>query len=157
MIEINEVFSDSDKRLAWWCENVVDTNDLAAMADDIIKNDIHLISVPHEILSLMWAYLEKSNVKILTRFIFAPKQKNSDVEIYDLAANIKSACKKGANGIQIFLKMRDFEGFIEKISAVRNDLFFEHDLCLVMDIEDLDVNNFEIMFQKLQDVYHLDI
>ena len=29
MIEINEIFSDSDKRLAWWCESVSDTNDLA--------------------------------------------------------------------------------------------------------------------------------
>lgn len=153
MIEINEVFSDSDKRLAWWCENVADTNDLATMADDIIQNDIHLISVPNETLYLMWAYLEKSKVKILTRFTFAPKQKNSDSEMYDLAADIRAVCKKGADGVQIFVKMRDFENFIEKISLVRNDLFFEHSLCLVMDIKDLDVNNWEMIFQKLREIH----
>lgn len=152
MIEINEVFSDSDKRLAWWCENAVDTNDLAKMADDIIQNDIHLISVPPEILPLIWAYLEKSHVKILTRFVFSPKQKNIDSDIYDLAANITNVCKKGANGVQIFVKMRDFDNFIEKISLVHNDLFFEHDLCLVMDVKDLDVNNWQTVFQKLRDV-----
>ena len=152
MIEINEIFSDSDKRLALWCSNVVDTNDLAGMADDIIKNDIHLVSVPHDIVNLMWVYLEKSDVKILTRFIFEPRQKGLDSAVYDLAADIKNVCKKGANGVQIFIRMSDFESFIEKISVVRDDLFFAHDLYPIMDIQDIDVNNWQGIFQKLQDV-----
>ena len=48
MIEINEVFSDSDKRLAWWCETVADTNDLALMAENVIQEKVRLISVPAE-------------------------------------------------------------------------------------------------------------
>lgn len=152
MIEINDIFSDSDKRLALWCGGALDTNDLAAMADYIIQNDIHLISVPNDILYLLWAYLEKSDVKILTRFVFFPKQKNVDSDMYELAANVTKVCKQGANGVQIFLRMRDFESFIDNISLVRDDLFFEHDLCLVMDVEDLDINNWDLIFQKLREV-----
>ena len=150
MIEINEVFSDSDKRLAWWCETVADTNDLALMAENVIQEKVRLISVPAENVPLVWTYLEKSDVKILTRFNF--NSQSSDMEIYDLAAKITNVLKKGADGIQIFIKMRDFYDFVEKFSAVRDDLFFQHDLDLVIDTSDLDVNNWEEVFQKLRDV-----
>jgi hypothetical protein len=152
MIEINEIFSDSDKRLAWWCDGVEDTNDLAKMADDIIRNNIHLISVPPELVPLIWVYLEKSDVKILTRFVFAPLQKNSEKDMYDLAANITKVCKQGAAGVQVFIRMQHFEKFIEDVSSVRDDLFFGHDLCIAMDITDLDLQQWSMISQKLSDV-----
>ena len=152
MIEINEIFSDSDKRLAFWCDDVADTNDLAAVAENIIQENIGVVSVPAEIVPSMWAYLEKMNVKILTRFAFNSQQKDIDSEIYDLASKITSVFKKGADGVQMFIKMRDFNTFIEKISVVRDDLFFEHDLCVVMDVEDLDINNWDNIFLKLREI-----
>lgn len=150
MIEINEIFSDSDKRLALWCDNVSDTNDLAAMADYIIKSDMHLISVPPEVVPLIWVYLEKFNVKIYTRFTVSLNHKNFDEEMYNLATCITGVCKKGANGIQLFISQHDFENFVDKILPVRDDLFFGHDLSLVMDIEDIDINNWALLFQKLR-------
>ena len=150
MIEINEIFSDNDNRFALWDDSVSDTNDLAGMADYIIKNDIHLISVPSEIVPFIWVYLEKYEVKILTRFDF--ESKNIDSDIYDLAANITDVCKKGASGIQIFMGTHNFESFIDKISYVRDDLFFGHDLCIAMDINDIDLNNWKNIFQKLRDI-----
>lgn len=152
MIEINEIFSDSDKRLALWCGDVTDTNDLACMADDIIKTGMHLISVPNDIVDLIWVYLEKSDVKILTRFTSASNNKNADSDMYNLATDIRSAFKKGANGVQIFINVSDLESFVENISVVRDDLFFAHDLYIVMDIQDIDTNNWPIVFQKLRDV-----
>lgn len=151
-MEINEIFSDSDKRIAWWCDSVEDTNDLAEMADDIIKNNIHLISVPPEIVPLVWVYLEKFDVKIYTRFMVSLNHKDIDKDMSDLAKNITCVCKKGATGVQIFLNQRDFDIFIDKILPVRDDLFFGHDLSLVMDIEDIDVNNWAMIFQKLHDL-----
>ena len=68
MIEMDEIFSDSDKRVAIWCDEVADTNDLALMCENIINNDVHLISVPAEMVPNVWTYLEKRNVKIFTRF-----------------------------------------------------------------------------------------
>ena len=148
MIEINEIFTDSDKRLALWCDSVIDTNDLAGMADYVIQNDMHLISVPPELVYSIWTYLEHSNVDILTRFVLSPE---SDIDscIYDLAQKITSVCKKGAKGVQIFMKMRDFEKFAEKISVVRDDLFFGHDLCVGIDAQDLDMQQLPMVFEKL--------
>lgn len=152
MIDINEIFTDSDKRLALWCDGVVDTNDLAGMADYIIQNEIKMISVPAEIVYNVWAYLERMKVKIFTRFVFAPDRKNMDSCVYDLAQNITNVCKKGADGVQIFLEMRDFENFIERISVVRDDLFFQHDLCVAMDIQDIAVNDWANVFEKLRNI-----
>lgn len=152
MIEINEIFSDKDKRVALWCDDVSDTNDLALMADYIIKNDIDLISVPTDIVEQTWAYLEKNKVKILTRFDFLPIQKNIDNDMNELSKNIVAVSKKGAGGIQIFVKMRDFERFCDMLMVVRDDLFFEHNLSVVLDINDIDINNLDVFFQKLRDI-----
>jgi len=152
MIEVNEIFSDSDSRLAFWCESVEDTNDLAMMADNIIEENINLISVTPGAVPFIWPYLEKAKVKILTRYIFNPLQKNIDSEIYDLAANISRVFKKGAGGIQIFIKMRDFERFVDSISVVRDDLFFKHDLSVGIDISDLDMNNLDNFFGKMREI-----
>ena len=152
MIEINEIFSDSDKRAALWCDDLPDTNDLAVMADYIIKSDIHLISVPDKMIPFVWVYLEKFDVKIYTRFMVSLNHKDIDKDMSDLVKNITHVCKKGATGVQIFLSQHDFDVFIDKILPVRDDLFFGHDLSLVMDIEDIDVNNWSMIFQKLRDL-----
>ncbi len=152
MIDINEIFSDSDKRIAFWCENVADTNDLAIMCENIINNGVGLISVPREIVSGVWTYLEKTDVKILTRFDFNPVSKNIDSDMYNLGANITDVCKHGASGVQIFIKMQDFEHFVDALKTVRDDLFFEHDLSIVMDVEDIDINSLPFIFQKLREI-----
>ena len=152
MIEINEIFFDSDKRVALWCDDLPDTNDLAVMADYIIKSDIRFISVPDKMLPFVWVYLENFDVKIYTRFMVDLNQKDIDADMCNLAKNITSVCKKGANGVQIFISQDDLEIFSDKILPVRDDLFFGHDLSLVMDIEDIDVNNWPMIFQKLHDL-----
>ena len=139
MIEINEIFSDSDKRIALWCENLADTNDLAVMCENIVNNSVNLISVPPEMVQDVWTYLEKKGVKILTRYDFSPLSKNIDADMYDLSANITSVCKRGADGVQIFIKMYNFERFMDMLQIIRNDLFFGRDLCIAMDTEDIDI------------------
>lgn len=152
MIEMNEVFSDSDTRVAIWCEDMADTNDLAMMCESVVNSGVKLISVPHDIVQNVWAYLEKNDVKILTRYNFNSGVKNFDSEMFELGANVTSVCKNGADGVQIFIKMRDFERFLDVLQVVRDDLFFGHDLSIVMDIEDLDINNLDFVFQKLRDI-----
>lgn len=152
MIEANEIFSDSDARVALWCGGAEDSNDLAVLADSIIENKVPLISVPSNIVSVLWTYLEKNNVKILARYYFEPINKNIDKDVSVLSENIVNVYKRGADGVQIFLKMRDFERFIDMLFVIRDDLFFGHDLCIMMDIQDIDVNNWDMVFQKLRDV-----
>ena len=152
MIELNEIFSDSDKRIAFWCESVEDTNDLAIMCENIVNNNVKLISVPPIMVHNVWTYLEKKGVKILTRYDFSPLSKNIDSGMYELAEKITAVCKHGADGVQVFVKMHDFERFIDSLQIVRNDLFFGHDLCIGMDARDIDVNNLDSFFQRLRDV-----
>ena len=75
MIEINEIFSDADSRIAWFCDKAMDTNELAMMAEDISKEKVRLISVTPDIVPFMWTWLEKMDVKILARYVFNPLQK----------------------------------------------------------------------------------
>ena len=152
MIEMDEIFSDSDKRVAIWCEGVADTNDLAMMCDHIASNNVHLISVPPEAVQNVWTYLENNNVKILTRYNFNSNSKNIDSDMFNLGGNIVSVCKNGASGVQLFIKMHDFETVINNLLVVRDDLFFGHDLSVGMDIEDLDINNLGFIFKKLRDI-----
>jgi len=152
MIEANEIFSDFDKRIALWCDGVGDTNDLAGLSNSIIENQIDLISVLPEIVYFLWTCLEKNNVKILTRYNFAPLQKNMDKDISGLVTNVANILKKGASGVQIFLKMRDFERFVDVFCFVCADLFFEHDLCIGFDISDIGFADWGIVFQKLRDM-----
>ena len=152
MIEMNEIFSDSDKRLAIWCEGVSDTNDLAIMCDHIVNNGVCLVSVPPEVVHDAWAYLEKKQVKILTRYGIDFGIRNTDSQMYELGAKITSVCKNGASGVQIFIKMQDFNRILDALQVVRDDLFFGHDLCFVLDTEDLDINNLDFIFQKLREI-----
>lgn len=152
MIEMDEVFSDSDKRIAVWCESVADTNDLAMLCEHVASHNVHLLSVPPECVKDVWAYLEKSKVKILTRYSFNSNPKNIDSDMFKLGGDIVSVCKNGANGVQLFIKMHDFESFVNSLLVVRNDLFFGHDLSIVMDAEDLDMDNLGFLFQKLREI-----
>ena len=153
MIEMNEIFSKADTRMALWCDKAMDTNDLAVMAEYIVQEKIGLVSVLPEIVPFVWTCLEKFDVKILARYIFNPLQKTMlEEEMYALGADIKAICKKGAQGVQVFIKMRDFERFVEMMGFVRDDLFFQHSLCIALDINDIDVNNWQMIFQKLRDV-----
>ena len=152
MIELNEIFSDADKRLALFCEATMESTDLAALANNIIENSINLISVTPEMVPLMWTYLEKNKVKILARYDFRNIHKDIDNDISTLSKDITKICKSGANGVQLFIKMRDFERILDVLNTVRDDLFFGHDLCVMMDILDVDVNNWQMIFEKLCNV-----
>ena len=153
MIDINEIFSDSDKRIAFWCEDVSDTNDLAIMCDNIINNDVHMVSVPPTKVADVWTYLEKMDVKILTRYDFNPiSGKSVDSDMDALSENIVNVCRHGADGVQIFIKSRDFDNFVAALQFVRDDLFFGHDLCIGMDVSDIDISNLGVFFQKLKDI-----
>ncbi len=152
MIESNEIFLEYDPKIALWCDGVWDTNDLANLANYILESKIDLISVSSNIVYYMWTCLEKNKVKIFTRYNFAPLQKNMDKDVFELAENITGVWKRGAMGAQIFLKMRDFERFIDTFMPVRDDLFFEHDLCIGLDISEIGISDWDFLFQQIRSI-----
>ena len=151
MMTSDEIFFDSDKRVALCCDDIDDTNDLAILAENIIEKNIKLISVPPKVLPFMWTCLEKNDVKILTRYFFESLNKNAD-DVSELSANIVSVYKQGANGVQIFTKLRGLENFVDLGSLVREDLFFEHDLSIFLNIQEISVNEWEIVFGNLREI-----
>lgn len=152
MIEANEIFSDFDTRIALWCDAMADTSDIAMLADSVIENKIPLISVVPENVSFLWTCLEKTNVKMFARYFFETSNKNIDNDVSVLSKNIVSVLKQGADGIQIFVKVRDFERVIDLLSLIRDDLFFDHKLCIVLNIQDIDVSNWDLVFEKLREI-----
>lgn len=152
MIEINEIFSDSDKRMALWFDSAADTSDLVVMAENVVQEKVQLISVLPESVPFIWTCLEKQDVKIMTRYFFDPMPKNVDYEFSDLVKNINGICKKGANGVQVFLKLSDLNMFVNNLSVVRDDLFFGHDLSVGLDIEEIGLDDWDFVFQKLHDI-----
>lgn len=151
MIESNEIFLDFDPRIALWCDSVGDTNDLASLANYIIENKINLISVSSEIVSFIWTCLEKTNVKIMVRYDFDLSMHNNiDKYVSDLSEQINCAWKKGADGIQLFLRLKDLERFVDTFMFVRDDLFFQHDLCIGIDIGEIGISDWENVFAKLR-------
>ena len=152
MIEANEIFSGPDERVALWFDNDDDTNGLAIMAENVISEKIKLISVAPESVEFMWTCLEKTDTKIMTRYFFYPNKKTMDSQIYDLVKDVTSIFKVGADGVQIFVKISDLDQIITNLGVVRDDLFFEHDLSVGMDICDLEISDYDVLFQKLRDI-----
>ncbi len=152
MIEADEIFSDSDKRIALWCNGAEDTSDLAVLADNIAENKINLVSVPENNLRFMWTYLENSGVKILTRYVFETLHRDIDNDVSVMSEKIISMQRQGAHGVQIFIKMRDFEQVIDLLATIRDDLFFEHDLCIFLNIQEVNANEWAMVFAKLREI-----
>ncbi len=150
MIEEKEILLDPafENQIASWCDNVQDTNDAAIMANDILESGVDTISVPAENVPFVWICLEKSNVEIYTRYIFNPTDIDNDFN--DLVKNINQVFKSGAHGVQIFVKMANYEKFMDLLSLVRDDLFFGHKLCICMDINDIDISKWDMIFEKLR-------
>ena len=152
MIEANEIFSDSDKRISLWCDSAPDTTDLAVLADGIIQNHIDLISVPPEIVRFLWTCLEKENVKIFARYVFEISNRNIEDDVSKLVTKIMETYRSGANGVQLFVNMHNFEKFMDMLSVVKDDLFFHHDLCVVLNIQDIGIDDWNMVFNKLRNV-----
>ena len=152
MIDANEIFSDSDKRIALWCDVAEDTSDLAVLADNIAENKISLVSVPENNLRFMWTYLENLGVKILTRYVFETVHRDIDSDVSVMSEKIIAMQRQGAHGVQIFIKMRDFNQVVDLLMTIRDDLFFGHDLCILLDVQEISANEWGGVFDKLREI-----
>ena len=152
MIEINEIFSESDKRVALMCDSIMDTTDLAGVADYVINSGMDTISVLPEMVSFLWTCLEKTNIKILTRYnvLLLPKSTEKDMSL--LSQNIIQSYKNGASGVQLFIKKRDLEKFVDLLSVIRDSLFFNHSFGIFLDIQDINIDDWKMVFNKLQSI-----
>ena len=99
----------------------------------------------------IWPWLEQAGVDIMARFYF-PDTSITDNQIYDITAQINSAFKVGATGAQVFLAYGALDGLVEQTHIIRDDLFFNRDLSIGIDIGDVDSCDWENLFANLQKI-----
>ena len=150
MISENIIFDDLSGNAALWCSGV-DCGELARVAEFVIKKSIPVISVVPESIRVIWPWLENAGVDILARFYLADK-KISEQQISDLTVKINNAFKIGACGAQVFLPYGALNSLVEQTHVVRDDLFFNKQLSIGVDINEIDSSDWEKLFLNLQKI-----
>ena len=148
MIEKNIIFDDLSDVAAVWCDATIDSGELARVAGVIMDRNISFVSVVPECVRIIWPWLENKGVKILSRFVL-PDKKVTEQQISDVTMAINTAFKHGAHGAQIFLPYGALGELVEQTHVIRDDLFFNKDLSIAIDINQIDSSDWENLFETV--------
>lgn len=137
-----------DDNMALWCPAKKDETDLAYYAEFAIANKLDYVSVSFDAVKTLWPWLENKNINIMPRFYLDTKFdfKNG---LSKLVADINAVFKQGADGIQVFISMCDLDSLVEQLFAIRDDLFFNKELFIGLDINDIGNCNFDKLWNAL--------
>ncbi len=149
MIDKNAVFDFIGVNAAVWCGADMDATDLAKSVQFVNEKKLSMISVAPNVVQTVWPWLEAGNVKIMSRFYM---EKINEGQISDVTVRINSALRQGAHGAQIFLPYRVLAELVEQTHVVRDDLFFNKDLAIGMDIADVGPFDWDDVFANLRKI-----
>ena len=152
MMNLNHFFDDISEMQAWWVtDSETEASDLAAVADAVLKFSVSWISMPCAATSEIWPWIEKNNVKILNRFNFDEKPDVIDA-VSVLAKSVTGAFKTGAVGAQVFVHVKDLPVFCDAIKSVRQDLFFDKNFSVAIDIDEMRGQSWTVVFDALRQI-----
>ena len=150
MIDTDSFFDEISANMAMWCDGGGDTGELARVASSSVAHDMPVISALPDDVAMLWTWLEKTPARIYARF-YLPVRGGRDVgAISDLSARINAAFKQGAHGAQIFMRAADLDDFAEQIGVVRDDLFFNRELAIGIDISEVGPFEWSAVFDALR-------
>lgn len=137
-----------DENTAVWCPAKIDGTDLAYYAEFAIANRLDYISVSMDSVKTLWPWLENQNIKIMCRFYLDTKFdfKNN---LSNLVTDINSAFKQGADGIQLFVRISELDRMVEQLYTIRDDLFFNKEVFIGLDLNDIETCNFDKLWNAL--------
>lgn len=138
MIEIESLVNDVHNQLGVWGAATTDSTELARLADMMAARGIGMISVAPPAVRIMWPWLEDRAIKILPRFYFGGLRAPTDADISQLAVDINMSFKSGASGAIVFVAQRHLKVLVNALHVVRDDLFFNKELIIGLDIADID-------------------
>ncbi len=147
MMDKSEIFAEVKDNLAMWCADSCSGADLAAAAGVTIENNLRAISVVPTAIEQLWAWLEKTNVKILGRFYI--DSEIDDVFMSDFATRVNMSFHAGADGAIVFMHRKSLDEFVANMSYVRDDLFFNKILSVGLDINEIDYDDWKTVFALL--------
>ncbi len=150
MIDTDSFFDEISANMAMWCDGGRDTGELARVASSSVAHDMPVISALPDDVAMLWTWLEKTPARIYARF-YLPVRGGRDVGVIsDLSARINAAFKQGAHGAQIFMRAADLDDFAEQIGVVRDDLFFNRELAIGIDISEVGPFEWPAVFDALR-------
>lgn len=154
IIKTDYLFEDiSDSVALWIPDNNLDNHVLVRYVDAALENNISKISVPVGGVELIWPWVEKNRISLLTRFNFSDflTDKPDDC-ISNFASKVSSEFRHGASGVQVFLSKSNMNTFVQGIIPIRQDLFFDKSFSVGLNIEDFGVYDWGDVFEKINKI-----
>ena len=147
MIEDKTIFDEVKNNISLMCRDKCEGADLAAMMGLAIEYKMKSVCVAPNRVGEVWPWLENSQVKIISRFSISGVI--NDDTMCDLSEKISAAFRDGADGVLVFMKKRDLQKFANGIIGVRESLFFNKSFGVVIDVDEIDVFEWESVFNIL--------
>lgn len=141
--------NDFDVQFALWCPVRLDAGELAQAMCTAIEQKMTQVSVAPDAVKIVWPWMEKSAVKIMGRF-YVQEQNVDEAVMSDLVVRINDVFKHGAHGVQLFLTAAMLSSFVEQMYMIRDDLFFDRDLIVGIDLLEIDAGDWGKVFESLQ-------
>lgn len=151
MIDKSLIFQELGGMAVVWCGGDSDAGDLARVAQMVTDQNVRILSVVPDAVHVLWPWLEKTDVKIMGRFYF-PDTKITEEQISDVTVRINAMFKNGANGAQVFLPYGALSNLVEQTHVIRDDLFFNKDLSIGIDICEIGAENYKDLFEDLKKI-----
>ena len=149
MIDMNSFFDEIDVVPAIWCGADTDGADLARMTELVTERGINMISVVPEVVPIVWPWIEGRSIKLIGRF-YVNDDKVDERVMSDLTIRINASFKCGANGAMVFVRYKHLQSMIDQVAIIRDDLFFNRDLVIGLDIGDIDASDWADLFHQLK-------
>ncbi|MDO5012023.1 MAG: hypothetical protein Q4E56_00690 [Pseudomonadota bacterium] len=153
MIDTDDILEHIGAAAGIWCAADTDTPDLAAAADLVVARGLRDISVAPAAVPIVWPWLEHTNVQIAARFYLSPASRVATFDdVSDIAARINSAFKQGASAAQVFMRLADVVSFVQNMSPIRSDLFFNKDLVIGLNIGEINPSDWAELIENLNQI-----
>lgn len=145
MIDTEVLFNEMGNAIGISVPAGLDDGDLVHVAEMVIERAITTISAQPESVGALWTWLEDKPVKIIARF-------DADCDMSKLSMDINAVFKKGADGAQLSIPRGKFDRVINDMLAVRDDLFFNKDLQVRVNLNDVEPNGWSDLFSLVDKI-----
>lgn len=149
MIDMNSFFDEIEVVPAIWCGVDTDGADLARMTGLVTERGINMISVVPDVVPIVWPWIEGKSIDLIGRF-YVNDDKIDEHVMSDLTVRINSSFKQGANGAMVFVRYKHLKSMIDQVAIIRDDLFFNRELVIGLDIGDIDSDDWPDLFRELK-------
>ena len=144
MINEKTIFNEVRNNISLMCHDDCAGADLAAAAGLAISNKMKSVCVAPNRVGEVWPWLENKKIKILSRFCISSPI--NDDTMSALSADISACFRAGADGAIVFVDMKNLQKFALEISSVRDDLFFNKKFGIGVDIDQIGVFDWNLLF-----------